>query len=240
MKLLRKFALLILFFTGGLLAEDLTIMTEDLPPFNYRVGGMVTGFSVEIVEEICDRIGHPDKIKVLPWARAYNAILNEKNRVLFSMTRTPQREALFKWVGPLYEPTIVLYARKDSGLQIRSLADAKKVKHIGTYIDDAEETLLRNHGFTNLQSIGNDFNNAKKLAAGRIDLWIAGRLEGVYKARIVGVNPKLLENVFTIKKKQYYIAFSKDVHDSVIQQWQRILNVMLYDGSYQKILNKYL
>jgi ABC-type amino acid transport substrate-binding protein len=230
----------LIFFASTVFGANFSIMTEELPPFNYSEDGKVTGFSSEIVLEISERVGHPKDIQVMPWARAYKSILNDENKVLFSTTRTPQREELFKWVGPIYEPTIVFFAKKGSGLSIKSLDDAKTVKRVGTYLDDAEETLLKEAGFDNLASVGDDFLNPKKLLIGRIDLWIAGDLEGIYKAKKAGLDSSDIEIVYEIKTKEYYIAFSKDTPDEEIQKWQAALDAMRQDGTYEKILDKYL
>lgn len=241
MKVLSKFLVLtLLLLAKTAFGAEFTILTEELPPFNYTENGKVTGFSSEIVLELCDRIGHPRVIKVVPWARGYRSILEEENYVLFSMTRTPQRETLFKWVGPIYEPTIVFFAKAGSTLAIHSMDDAKKVGKIGTYLKDAEETLLKEAGFENLVSVGDDFLNPRKLIRGRIDLWITGDLEGVYKARKAKVDPDDIEIVYTIKKKQYYIAFSKNTPDTEVRKWQAALDAMREDGSYERLLAKYL
>ncbi len=230
----------LIFFASTVFGADFRIMTEELPPFNYTEDGKVTGFSSEIVLAICERVGHAPTIKVLPWARAYKLILNEENKVLFSTTRTPQREELFKWVGPIYKPTIVFFAKKGSRLSIGSMDDAKTVKRIGTYLADAEETLLKEAGFENLESVGDDFLNPKKLLMGRIELWIAGDLEGIYKAKKAGLGSNDIEIVYEIKTKEYYIAFSKTTPNAEIQKWQAALDAMRQDGTYQKILEKYL
>ncbi len=55
-------------------AESFSIMTEEYPPFNYTEDGKLTGLSSEVMAELIKRIGHPNNIKVLPWARAYNLV----------------------------------------------------------------------------------------------------------------------------------------------------------------------
>ena len=232
--------LVLVLFTSGVCRAEFTIMTEELPPFNYTENGEVTGFSSEIVLEICERVGHAKTINMLPWKRAYQAIQNEENQALFSTTRTPQREELFKWVGPIYEPTIVFFAKQGSDLAIQSLDDAMTVSRIGTYLEDAEESLLKEAGFKNLISVGDDFLNPKKLILGRIDLWISGDLEGVYKAKKAGLDSDKITIVYEIKKKEYYIAFSKNAPDEEVQTWQAALDAMKQDGTYQEILDKYL
>jgi len=73
--------------------------------------------------------------------------------MLFSTTRTPARENLFKWVGPIFEQRQVPYKRAGSPLEIASLGDARKVAAIGTYYNDTTEQYLKNEGFTNIKSV---------------------------------------------------------------------------------------
>jgi polar amino acid transport system substrate-binding protein len=93
-----------------------TIFTEDYAPFNYTEGDKLTGLSSEIMLEILNRVGHPNNIKVMHWAEAYQKVSDTDGCILFSMTRTKQREKLFKWVGPLAKDQWVFYAKKGSGL----------------------------------------------------------------------------------------------------------------------------
>ena len=58
--------------------------------------------------------------------------LEDENIVLFGTTYTKAREDKFKWVGPLATKRDILVAKKDSGIKISNLDDAKKVGRIGT------------------------------------------------------------------------------------------------------------
>ena len=63
---------LIVLITGhSVLCQELTILTENLPPLNYLENGVLVGPSVEIVKEIQKRVGSQEPIQVYPWARAY-------------------------------------------------------------------------------------------------------------------------------------------------------------------------
>jgi polar amino acid transport system substrate-binding protein len=108
-------------------SEELTILTENLPPLNYLDDGVLVGPSVEIVKEIQKRVGSKKSIKVYPWARAYKMASEEENVVLFGMTYAKVRHDKFKWVGPLATKRDILVAKKGSGIKITSLEDAKKL-----------------------------------------------------------------------------------------------------------------
>jgi len=235
-----KLLLLVFIFINTAFALD--VMTENYPPFNYKDKNQkITGMTTDIVLEIMKSIDEVDEIKMMPWARAYKQITNNQNKVLFSMTRTKQREYLFKWVGPIADNSWVFYARSDSKIKINSLEDARNEKYkIGTYLDGANELFLKENDFYNLYSVPNDLLNVKKLIKGRIDLWAAGETQGLYKAKQLDVNPLKLKKLFKIKETKLYIAFSRTTPNSIIKLWQNELDKMKKDGRYKLITDKYL
>ena len=219
--------------------QGLGIMTEEFAPFNYTSEGRITGVSTEIVREITTRINQPCNLKMLPWARAYDYVLHRENHALFSTTRTRERENLFKWVGPIVTSQWVFFARKGSNLQIFSLADAKKVKAIGIKINDATEKYLEKRGFSNLEGTLKNAHNIKKLCAGRIDLWLADKFQGIHNAKKIGMRDQI-ESVYTVVEVEYHIVFNKNTSDAVIVKWQTTLDEIKKDGIYNAILSAYL
>jgi polar amino acid transport system substrate-binding protein len=216
----------------------LRIYTEDSPPANYLDQGKLKGRSVEIVREILHRLKLPDNIQAVPWARGYSLALTQPNVALFSTTRLPQREKLFKWVGPLYSQTWGFYAKKDSPLKISSLAQAKTVSRIGTYYKDAKEQYLLANGFRNLVSTKKNLSNIRHLMDGSIDLWVSSDFNMPYLAKQAGINPDQLKLVFPFKKVQNYIAFSTQSPDSLVEVWQQTLYELKEDGTYDRLCAK--
>jgi polar amino acid transport system substrate-binding protein len=165
--------------------------------------------------------------------------LEKENVVLFGMTHTKDREDKFKWIGPLATKRDILVAKKDSGIVINSLEDAKKVKRIGTLRDDTRERLLKSHGFTNLESVSDEQKNAKKLAAGRIDLWTYKKPGLKTVCELAGVDYNEFEEVFHLRKIDLSIAFSKKTSDSIVEKWRNAFNEMLNDGTIKRIRDKW-
>ncbi|MBT3879834.1 MAG: transporter substrate-binding domain-containing protein [Candidatus Scalindua sp.] len=215
------------------------ILTEEFPPYNFTDNEKISGISTEIVREILKKVNHPDKLEVLPWMQGYNLLQEENNIILFSTTRSPMREDLFKWVGPLVPNNTVFFAKKGSGISISSMDDARKVKSIGVYKDDFGELLLKKKGFNNLNSELDNKLNVKKLAEGKIDLWIINELTGKHMARKVGLEDKI-EKVYAVQKDYMYIAFSKSTPDTVIKEWQNVLDTIKADGTYAQIFSKWI
>lgn len=217
----------------------LRIYTEDSPPGNYLNQGKAAGLAVEIVREVLHRLNLPDNIQVVPWARGYTMALNQPNVALFSTTRLPQREKLFKWVGPLYAQTWGFYGIKNSGLQIHSLDEAKRVARIGTYNKDAKEQFLQQNGFANLVSTNKNISNIKRIVEGNLDLWVSSDFNMPFLARQAGVNPNQLELVYAFRKVFNYIAFSLQTSDDIVNLWRQTLDEIKTDGTYTMLSEKY-
>jgi len=211
------------------------IFTEDSPPSNYLDNGKLKGVSVDIVREILRRLKLPDNIQAVPWARGYTLALTQSNVALFSTTRLPQREKLFKWVGPLYSQIWGFYARKDSAIQISSLEEAKTVSRIGTYHKDAKEQYLLANGFQNLVSTNKNLSNIRHIMDETIDLWVSSNFNMPYLARQAGIDPDQLKLVYPFKRVENYIAFSIQSADSLVNLWQQTLDEIKEDGTYNRV-----
>jgi len=238
-KLFLLVASMVLLAGQSVLAAELTILTENLPPLNYVDNGALVGPSVEIVQEIQRRVRSDEPIQVYPWARAYKMALEDENVILFGMTYTKVRQDKFKWVGPLATKRDILVAKKGSGIKIKDLEDAKKVKRIGTLRDDTRGRLLQRHGFTNLEPVSDEQLNAKKLALGRIDLW-AYKIPGLRTVcDLAGVDYTEFEEVYHLREIDLMIAFSKKTSDSIVQMWSDAFNEMSADGTIMQIRKKW-
>ena len=221
------------------MAAELTILTENLPPLNYVKDGKLVGPSVEIVKEIQKRVGSREPIQVFPWARAYQLALEEENIVLFGTTHTKERDKLFKWVGPLATKRDILVAKKGSGIKLKNLDDAKRVKRIGTLRDDTRERLLKKLGFTNLEAVSDEQKNAQKLALGRIDLWTYKQPGLKTVCELAGVDYEDFEEVYHLREINVSIAFSQKTPDSIVSAWRKAFTEMMADGTIEKIRNKW-
>ena len=221
------------------LADELTVLTENLPPLNFVRDGELVGPSVEIVKEIQRRVGSGEKIQVYPWSRAYKMVLEEKNVVLFGMTHTEERHDKFKWVGPLARKRDILVARKGSNMTIDSLDDAKSVRSIGTLRDDTREEFLLSRGFTNLEPVSDEQQNARKLVLGRIDLWAYKQPGLKTVCELAGVDYAQVEEVYSLREIDVSIAFSLGTPDAVVRKWQEAFEEMSQDGTLARIKNEW-
>jgi len=217
----------------------LRFYTEDSPPSSYDENGRIKGLSADIVREILRRIGQPDTIALVPWARGYQLAQSEADTALFSTTRLPQREAMFSWVGPLYRQRWGFYRWHASPVRIMDIEAAKQVKRIGTYRQDAKMQYLQALGFENLVPTNKNITNLTHLQRGNIDLWVSSDFNMPYLARQAGVSADQLALAYAFHTVGNYIAFSKGTSPHVIRLWQAVLDEMKSDGSYQRICLEY-
>ncbi len=225
-------------FATAALAEKIQIATEEYPPFNMSIDGRIVGISTEMVHELFQRTGVEYEIALYPWKRAFETAKTRPDHAVYSTTRSADREDHFKWVGPLVLQEWVFFAKEGRDLNISKLADVKDYR-IGGYQGDAlAEFLQQSDASLTLDLTSDDELNAKKLSAGRIDLWAVGDRKGAYIAKQLGLSD--LENVFTFKAgSEMYLAFNLQTPDALIDQLQATLRKMREDGTVDNISAKY-
>ena len=175
-------------------------------------------------------------IDLFPWKRAYTSALERANGCVYSTSRTPEREHLFHWIGPLGEAEWVLLARADRGYQFKTLEDARGLR-IGTYHGDAREDYLRARGFP-VDSASSDQANPRKLLLNRIDLWAASLSSANFIMEQNGWTGTIVP-VLSFNKVQLYLACNKGVDVKQVARMNAALEAMERDGTSRRIERKY-
>ena len=87
-----------------------------------------------------------------------------------------------------------------------------------------------------------DLMNAKKLAAGRIDMFPIDELAMVSLYKREHMDPASVTTAFKLNELSagLYMAFSKKTDDAVVAKIKAALASMKSDGNYEKIRAKYL
>ncbi len=242
MKILLSSIIIFVLFTSFAFAQDvddLIYMAEDCPPANYLENGKLKGISIELLKLMWKKMGYPEQtINIYPWARGYFYVKEENNHVLFTMSRTNEREKLFKWVGPIFTTRQILIALSEKKIKLHTIEDAKKY-HVGIIIEDVAGRILKESGFdiNKLQGVSNLRQNIQKLELNRIDL-IAYSENGFSDyLKLNNLDPKQFESVFVLKETGLYYAFHKNTPDSLIQKFQKALD-SLHD-EHKRILKRY-
>lgn len=248
-RLLLVLASASLLFINGVRADEnpgpgLVLLTENFPPYNMAKNGKnfaqdenINGIAVDIVREMFKRANITYSLTLrFPWERIYKLALEKPGYGVFVMARLPDREKLFKWVGPIGPDDWIMLAKADSKITLESLEQARKYR-IGAYKGDAIAETLAKQGLKPVVVL-RDQDNAKKLVNGQIDLWATGDPAGRYLARQEGVNG--LKTVLRFNSTELYLALNKDVPDETVAKLQAALDQLRKEGWVDEIMSRYL
>lgn len=238
-----------LLFINGVQAQDrrdfsLVLLTENFPPYNMAKNGKnfaqdenINGIATDIVREMFKRADITYSLTLrFPWERIYKLALENPGYGVFVMARLPEREKLFKWVGPIGPDDWIMLAKADSKIALDSLEQARKYR-IGAYKSDAIAETLAKQGLNPIVVL-RDQDNARKLVNGQIDLWATGDPAGRYLARQEGVED--LKTVLRFNSAELYLALNKDVPDDVVARLQAALDGLREEGVVDAIMARYL
>ena len=231
-------------FAAESASEPINLLTENFPPYNMAVDGKnfardenITGIAADIVREMFKRAGLEYTLTLrFPWERIYKMALEMPGYGVFVTARLPEREELFKWVGPIGPDDWVLLARGDSTIEVSSLEQASQYR-IGAYKGDAIAEHLAAQGLEP-SLVLRDQTNVDKLQGGTINLWATGDPAGRYLAKQQGVNG--LKRVLKFDSAELYLALNKGVPDETVARLQAALEQMRADGTLDSIQGRYL
>ncbi|MES2820507.1 MAG: transporter substrate-binding domain-containing protein [Pseudomonadota bacterium] len=228
-------------------ADEIRIVTEELPPYNMTLDGQLTGMSTEVVQAVLKEVGVQASIQSMPWARAYDIALNSENVLIYSITRTAQREKQFKWVGIIAPMNWYLYAKPGRQIALQNLDDARRYQ-IATVKEDAGEQYLISKGFAlgrNLQSNNKYEYNYEKFKFDRVDLWISIELNALHLIRQAGDDPaqtvvRALHLPDVAGEAGLHMAFSPQTPDATVERFRQGLATIRSNGIYDAIARKWL
>jgi polar amino acid transport system substrate-binding protein len=214
----------------------LNILTESTPPSSMMGEHAVIGFATDKVRMVMERSGVDYQIAMLPWKRAYTRASSEANACVYSTTRVPEREAKFKWVGPLHENDWTLFGLASRDYRIDTIEDARKLR-IGAYNGDVRGEALQAEGFV-VDLVQDPLANPRKLLLGRIDLWASSVRVGSAIVAEHGWTGQIVP-LLTFKRTALYLACNPAIADGLIGQMNAALAAMNREGVSMAIERKY-
>jgi polar amino acid transport system substrate-binding protein len=241
--LFQSFLILI---AGWLYAQEVVVVTEEFPPYNYTENNEVVGVATKVVKVILEKAGLTYQIKSYPWARSYLLAKNEKNTLIYCISRRKKREQFFKWIGiivPSSKSSAFALKNRDE-IKITNILDLKKYQ-IGTTFKDARETYLLNKGFvvTDFNRVSGDdsyFRNFLKLRLKRIDVWLMPDAVMKYVVKKEGYNPdNEIRKVFEFSELSsagYYIAASTKTSDEIVNKIRKALDDLKTSEEYEPLI----
>jgi len=234
-----------IFFLNLLNASSvkLEVVTENYPPFQWKDKKIITGPSSDVVKALIHKVGSDYSLDMYPWARAYKIAQTRKNVMIYSITRTPQREKLFKWIGKIASHHVYLWKLKSSKhIQIKNLEDAKKYVISGVR-KDAKTQYLLNNGFKQNMKTGIVHStdvSIKLLFSNKVELLVENE-DLALQVEKLGYDVSQLEKAYYLSgfSQDLHVAFSLNTPDSIVLEYKKALNELKENGDFDKLMNKY-
>jgi len=222
-------------------ADEITVVTEILPPWQTTDGTTVSGIATEIVEAALRQADVDFHIEVYPWTRAYRMALEEPNVLIYSIVRTPERENLFKWagvIGAVKEHFFHLANRDD--IRLTTVEEAKKYLTIIPR-DDFRHQFLVSRGFKEKRSlhlVNRQEQALRMLYAGRGDLILDDELTLAYELRQFKLDPSKIKIAIYIPEMSvdFEMAFSKQTPENMVARVRAGLATIKGNGLYHEII----
>ena len=235
-------ALLALVFGTLVRAEPYQVVTEEWAPYNYQENHQLTGMATEIVRAIMALTGDDFELVLLPSMRTTHVLQTRPKTIMYSLFRTPEREPLYKWVGPIVEESIHPYQLATAAQPVNSLEQLLRAPQISTRHAGLMPEMLQSLGFKNLdRSAAESQQLYRMLLAGRTDIIVGDTDAGVsYYSRQLSIAPGTLRQIpIELYRASLYIAFSRDCDDKLLAAWARALEQLRHSGELQRIQRRY-
>jgi len=232
------------FMPENYIAGTIQLYTENSPPSSFEYGhgtsAEVRGSSVDIVKEIMTRTGYLNNINLTLWNNAYDIVQYLPNSALFNTARTPERENMFQWVGPVSSSRSHFYTLAPSGLTIETLDQAKALQSIATPKGWFTHDFLINNDFPNIVATAITPQDAfNQLITGEVDALLLTDVSIKWLADLNDIPISNLTQQMEALNFKGYIAFSLSTPASTVQQWQSHLDAMKADGTFETIWNEW-
>lgn len=234
-------------WSSFLLAKEpsLTIFTENFPPYNYEDNGRITGINAELTSLMCEAADIRCELKMYPWTRAFNLTRSTINSGLVSTSRSPSRENLFNWVGPLASDKTFLYKLKSrEDIQASTIEDATKYS-VGIQRNDIYTSVLADLGFkmaSNVMNFSYKNDEIDLFLAGKIDLIVSSNLTLRYALQGKEKSSESVVPLIELPVDQLsgnFLAMNKETDAALVKRLQKALDELKHSGRFNELVTQF-
>ncbi|MDD1728985.1 MAG: transporter substrate-binding domain-containing protein, partial [Methanospirillum sp.] len=206
--------------------SSLKFYTEEYYPFNYLLNGTPAGTSVDVLAEVFKRLDvnlSRGQISLGSWDEGYRRTMNQTGTVIFSTARSPEREELFSWAGPVFTESNVIFSHVSNIPEITTPGDLTDLR-IGAVTDDIAALDLADVGYRDALLSSDAKILIQALENGTLDGWAYAEHPGKNLIARYAKNPSALQQTYTLKSHDYYFAFNRNTPLPLVQAFQRALD----------------
>ncbi|MFG6433603.1 substrate-binding periplasmic protein [Roseateles sp. LYH14W] len=168
---MRPTAFLALLLSSAAPAQALDMLVyPNAGIFDIDDGGRIAGPGAAMLDRLRNLSGTQLEPKVIPFARALLAESLQPGTCLIALTRTPEREARYRWAGPWSSSVIALYGRTGETRQVKGPEDMRGAR-IAALRAAPTATWLQERGL-DAYEVNDVAAGLRLLQAGRVDYWL--------------------------------------------------------------------
>ncbi len=241
MKKITLLTLSLIMFMSLYSNKTVTTVSDPWPPFVFD-DGINDGIAVEIVREALKTQGYETKHENVPWARALAGTKEGVYDLITSIWMTEERKNDYLYSDHFMDNTIKFIKLKDDDFEFTNLSslDGKRIGLIRGY---SYESNFVNAGNYSKDEVNDFITNLNKLLVKRIDLTVEDEI--VARSIISDKNPSAYDKIEFVstpldQKKLFVVAGLKNPrHKDLIDAFNKGLKIIIDNGTYYKILEKY-
>jgi len=229
---------------AGAVAQDWTVLTHSTADAVQLVNGEMVGrehggkraYYVELVRALLAELKIAARVEDVPLARGLKWLSSTDERVaFFNLSRTPQREALFRWVGPISHERDYLYQRAGDAAEPRQLDDVRQSR-ICVVNRNVHDQLLGERRFTDLARVRSVEQCLRMLMAGRVRYVAAAEAGMERRLQSLAIPADGVRRTgLMLVETAGYIALSAQTPQSEVERWNAALRQLQREGVVERL-----
>ncbi|WP_440874754.1 substrate-binding periplasmic protein [Thalassotalea sp. PLHSN55] len=222
--------------------DHIRVVTETLPPYQIQhANGQIDGYATDVIKALFMLTQDNYQIKVLPWARAYEMASSGNNTLIYSMTRTVERENKFHWIGALDKSQFSFWSLPHQEMPENLTLNHLKNIPIACARNYVAEQFLIKQNFTEIHSVNKEFQSIKMLKSNRVKLVLSNRVIFNNYANDLGYQSSDFKTVLTVPElsSYLYIAASKNSDPAFINKYRQAFLQLAQSGQLASIKRKW-
>lgn len=222
-------------------AQHIRVVTEHLPPYQIsEKGKLVGGISYLVMKEVFMGADLNPRIEVLPWARAYKIATEQKNVIIFSLVRSPKREAHFRWIGQLRRMNYGFFSSVSRpSIKIKNTDDARNYMVV-TVRGSFEASSLKRLGFEKGKNLiyTVDYESAwSMLRLGRADLFYGNAPIVELSDTLRQASEQFKKHPFIVESYDVFVAASIHTDDAIAKRLSDAFDMVKKDPHFKGLFN---
>ena len=194
--------------------------------FDVAADGTIGGPGGALLNKISQASGMSFQTQAMPVPRALATGLNQTETCLVGLMRTPDREGLFQWVGPLSSGALVVYGHPDEERPPRTLAELRG-RTVVAIRESGPAMLLRELGVAT-QEVSGTVPALRMLQARRVEFWFSHAF--IAEAAAAAEGGTAIKAWFSTPKVEGYLACHPHIAPDLIERLQHAVQKLRRQG----------